>query len=147
MFVHGVLGADDAQEAANSPRIVGRYFAKLVTKAPPLSRAVCLPRPNVFLEQFVVDQRNDPLDRLVAGHAVFCIHGRLRWSDSLWILNLTEDLEPDTGKGFLQCETLITKTATSAKKKSTFLPATAWHSVSPALHGIMLGFSFVRTLT
>ncbi len=39
-------------------------------------------------------------------------------------LNLTEDLEPDTGKGFLQCETLITKTATLAKKKSTFLPAT-----------------------
>ena len=35
MFVHGMLGADDAQEAANSPRIVGRYFAKLVTKAPP----------------------------------------------------------------------------------------------------------------
>ena len=117
------------------------------SQRPPLSRAVCLPRPNVFLEQFVVDQRNDPLDRLVAGHAVFCIHGRLRWSDSLWILNLTEDLEPDTGKGFLQCETLITKTATSAKKKSTFLPATSWHSVSPALHGIMLGFSFVRTLT
>ena len=34
MFVHGVLGADDAHESANSPRIVGRYFAKLVTKAP-----------------------------------------------------------------------------------------------------------------
>jgi hypothetical protein len=39
MFVHGVLGADDAQEAANSPRIVGRYFAKLVTKAPPLKQS------------------------------------------------------------------------------------------------------------
>ena len=33
---------------------------------------------------------------------------------------MTEDLEPDTGRGFLQCETLTTNTATSAKKKSTF---------------------------
>ena len=124
MFVHGTLGADGAQEAANSPRIVGRCFAKLVTKAP-LKQSRVLSAPEVmFLEQFVTDQRNDPLDRLFAGHAIFCIHGRLRWSDSLWILNMTEDLEPDTGKGFLQCETLITKTATSAKKKSTFLPAT-----------------------
>ena len=37
---------------------------------------------------------------------------------------MTEDLEPDIGRGFLQSETLITNTATSAKKKSTFLPAT-----------------------
>ena len=48
MFVHGMLGADDAQEAANSPRIVGRYFAKLVTKAPlkqssVLSSPECVP--------------------------------------------------------------------------------------------------------
>jgi hypothetical protein len=75
----------------------------------------------VFLEQFVVDQRNDPLDRLVAGHAVFCIHGRLRWSDSLRILNLTEDLEPDTGKGFLQCETLITKNGNVGKEEVNVL--------------------------
>jgi hypothetical protein len=39
----------------------------------------------VFLERFVIDQRNDPLDRLFAGPAVFYTHGRLRWSDSLWI--------------------------------------------------------------
>ena len=62
-------------------------------------------------------------------------------------LNLTEDLEPDTGKGFLQCETLITKTATLAMKKSTFLPATVLAFGSPALHGFMLGFGYVRTLT
>jgi hypothetical protein len=77
----------------------------------------------VFLKQFVSDPRDDLLDRLFTVHAVVCIHGRLRWSDSLWILNVAEDIEPNTGKGFLQCETLITKTATSAKKKATFLPA------------------------
>jgi hypothetical protein len=124
MFLHGTLGADGAHEAASSPRIVGRCFAKMVTKAPLKQSRVLSTQEAVFLEQFVSEPGNDPLDRLFAGHAVFCIHGRLRWSDSLWILNLTEDLEPDTGRGFLQCETLITKTATSAKKKSTFLPAT-----------------------
>ncbi len=39
-------------------------------------------------------------------------------------LNVTVDLEPDTSQGSLQCETLIAKAATSAKKKSTHLPAT-----------------------
>jgi len=34
MFLHGTLGADGAHEAASSPRIVGRCFAKMVTKAP-----------------------------------------------------------------------------------------------------------------
>ena len=124
MFVHGTLGADGAQEAANSPRIVGRCFSKRITEAPLKQSRVPSAPEGVFLEQFVCDQRNNPLDRLSAGHAIFCIHGRLRWSDSLWISNVTKGLEPYTGKGFLQCETLIAKTATSAKKKSTFLPAT-----------------------
>jgi hypothetical protein len=136
MFLHGTLGADGAQEAACSPRIVGRCFAKMVTKAPLKQSRVLSTQEVVFLEQFVSDPRNVLLDRLFAGHAVFCIHGRLRWSDILWILNVAEDIEPDTGKGFLQCETSITKTATSAKKKATFLPAkilaygltgTAWY--------------------
>ena len=85
MFVHGTLGADGAQEAANSPLIVGRCFAKLVTKAPFKQGRVLSAPEVVFLERFVIDQRNDPLDRLFAGPTVFYTHGRLRWSDSLWI--------------------------------------------------------------
>ena len=119
----GTLGADGAQEATCSPRSVGRCFAKMVTRAPLKQSRVLSTQEVVFLKQFVSDPRDDLLDRLFTVHAVVCIHGRLRWSDSLWILNVAEDIEPNTGKGFLQCETLITKTATSAKKKATFLPA------------------------
>ncbi len=44
MFVHGTLGADGAQESANSPHIAGRCFAKLVTKVP-LKQSGALPLP------------------------------------------------------------------------------------------------------
>ena len=61
MFLHGTLGADGAQEAACSPRIVGRCFAKMVTKAPLKQSRVLSTQEVVFLEQFVSDPRNDLL--------------------------------------------------------------------------------------
>jgi hypothetical protein len=71
MFLHGALGADGAHDAASSPRIVGRCFAKMVAKAPLKQSRVLSTQEVVFLEQIVSDPCNDPLDRLFAGHAVF----------------------------------------------------------------------------
>jgi hypothetical protein len=92
----------------------------MVAKAPFKQSRVLSTQEVVFLEQIVSGPCNDPLDRLFSGHAVFVSMAGLYGQTAPWILKVTEDLEPDTGRGFLQCETLTTNTATSAKKKSTF---------------------------
>ena len=111
-----ILGFDGADSILESERISGLCHRLEITKRP-TKRAVVLKRTQVVaLERTLLNPGSWLPDRIMAGHCLFCVFGRLRWRDSQWVANATID------GGFLECQTLVTKTSTTALKKTTFLP-------------------------
>jgi hypothetical protein len=131
-FSAALLGLDGALDAASSVRIIGYCKKKYMQKAPLKQARVLSTSQVISLESMLVSDRAGSFevpDRIMAGHALFVLYSRSRWTDSLfpsqWAVD--EDLE---GSGFFQADTLITKTAMSAEKKTKFLPLTGH------LHGL-----------
>eukprot|EP00439_Symbiodinium_sp_Y106_P009150 s8686_g1.t1 len=106
-FAGAMLGSD-VSETANSSRVQGAANPQLqaiaVRKKIPLTVAQVR-----GLEEFVLNSDND-LAAVLAGFALYCLHGRLRWSDAQHtesepVLDLCE------GKGFLNAQLYHHKTA------------------------------------
>ena len=65
-------------------------------------------------------------DRVFSGQCLATSYLRSRWEDSQWIAQITLDIPKEApNEGFVQADTLETKTSTSAQKATTFLPMTA----------------------
>ena len=106
-FAGAMLGSD-VSETANSSRVQGAANPQLqaiaVRKKIPLTVAQVR-----GLEEFVLNSDND-LAAVLAGFALYCLHGRLRWSDA----QHTESepvLDLCDGKGFLNAQLYHHKTA------------------------------------
>jgi hypothetical protein len=123
-FCIDTLQIDGAFEATSSPRVKGFCFRAALQKNPLKQADVLKVLMVTALERIVMAVSEFEPDRIFAGHCCFCLHGRLRWSDSQSILSCVLDIAPD-GSGFGQADSLDSKTSTTADKKRTFLPLTA----------------------
>jgi hypothetical protein len=125
-FSAGLIGLDGAASAANSSRVIGYCKRRYLQKAPLKQSRTLSVAQVIHLENMVVSDdahEYDLPDRVMAGHALYTLFARARWTDSLFPTkwNLDEDEE---GGGFYQADTLISKTSTTAEKKTRFLPLT-----------------------
>lgn len=121
-FLYGLLQTDGASECAASPRIAGLCFGQLLKKRPLQPRSPLTTVQVKLLEKLSYTAEFLP-DRVMAGHALFNLYARCRWSDSMSMTSLVFDHDGHGG-GFIEGKTLSTKTSTSAQKKTTFLPIT-----------------------
>lgn len=123
-FSAGTLQADGATEATSSPRVKGLTFRQALLKRP-LRQAKLLKVSQVrILEAILISESEFPPDRVFSGHCLYCLHGRLRWSDGQATIDAELDLDPN-GFGFVQTQALDSKTSTTIQKRTTFLPFTA----------------------
>jgi hypothetical protein len=119
-FAAGTIGLIGAAGAAASPRIIGFAHRSMVTKSP--SKQACpLKLSHLATLEKVLNQSEDALDSVFSGHCLLCVNLRARWSDAQFISSFEED-EGEGLEGFIQANTLHTKTSTTAKKRTTFLP-------------------------
>ncbi|CAE7316422.1 unnamed protein product [Symbiodinium sp. CCMP2592] len=106
-FAGAMLGAD-VSDASSSARIQGaanpQVQAVVVRKKVPLTVAQVR-----ALEEFVLNSDND-LAAVLAGYALYCLHGRLRWSDAQHT-EAEPTLDVHEGKGFLNAQLYHHKTA------------------------------------
>ncbi|CAE7412230.1 SEP2 [Symbiodinium sp. CCMP2592] len=106
-FAGAMLGAD-VSDASSSARIQGaanpQVQAVVVRKKVPLTVAQVR-----ALEEFVLHSDND-LAAVLAGYALYCLHGRLRWSDAQHT-EAEPTLDVHEGKGFLNAQLYHHKTA------------------------------------
>jgi hypothetical protein len=75
------------------------------------------------LESLVTNAPELP-DRVMAGHCLYNLYARCRWSDTQHIERLITDIQPD-GSGFAEGHTYYTKTSNTVDKQRMFLPITA----------------------
>jgi hypothetical protein len=125
-FAGSVVGVDGALDACQSQRIAGFCKRKFLEKRP-LKQARVLTTDQVkCLENMVIGdgaEYFDLLDRIMAGHCLYILYARSRWSDGLRPNSIVIDkLEDDSG--YYQADTLISKTSTTVQKKTRFLPLT-----------------------
>ena len=125
VFSIGVLGLDGAKEASQSERIVGLSHRLQLTKRPTKQAKPLHRKQIIALERTLMNPKACLQDRVMAGHCLWATHGRLRWNDSLFASSVELDINADSGEGFVEAETLVTKTSTTAQKKTTFLPQVA----------------------
>jgi hypothetical protein len=125
-FSSALIGLDGAKEAASSPRVIGYCKRRYLQKSPLKQARVLSVAQVIHLESMLVSDRAleyELPDRVMAGHALYAMYARARWTDSLfptqWVLD-----EDEHGGGFYQADTLISKTSTTAEKKTRFLPLT-----------------------
>ena len=116
-----LYGFDGADQILESERIVGLCHRLEITKRPTKRARVLSRKQVVALERTLMNPLAWLPDRVKAGQDLLCIFGRLRWRDSQWLSSAKIDGGSD-GSGYLECETLITKTSTTALKKTSFLP-------------------------
>ena len=120
-LAHTVIGLDGSKESADSPRVVGLCHRLLLGKKPRKQAKVLTCDQVCILEQILEDEAADLIDRVAAGHFLFLLNGRIRWSDAECVENLEEDLD-DLGNGYLQADALGSKTSISASQKTSFFP-------------------------
>ena len=123
-FTLDLIGLDGAEEAASSSRVLGLCKRLLLTKKPRRQAKVLTRTQIVAIERTLMDPEAWLPDRIFAGHCLFLIYGRIRWGDAEKIVTLTEDLD-ETGGGYLQADSLGSKTSQSAQQKTSFLPFVA----------------------
>ena len=126
-FPGAMLGADVGETAA-SARVQGAANPQVqivaVRKKIPLTVAQVK-----GLEEFVLKSDND-LAAVLAGFALYCLHGRLRWSDAQHT-EAEPTLDLHEGKGFLNAQLYHHKTANRASlARHGLLPVAC---VTPAL--------------
>jgi hypothetical protein len=123
-FGWGTLGLDGAESIINSERICGLCHRMQLHKRP-TKRATVLTRKQVIcLERTLMNPDCDGPDRVMAGHSLWATFGRLRWRDSLYPSSIQVDIN-EYGEGYCEAQTLISKTSTTAQKKTTYLPQVA----------------------
>ena len=116
-----IVGFDGADSILQSERIRGLCHRLELTKRV-TKKAKALTRKQVIaLERIMMDPSMWLADRVKAAHDLFATFGRLRWRDSQWLSAVMVDRN-EYGSGYLECETTVTKTSTTAKKKTTMLP-------------------------
>ena len=120
-FTVDLLGLDGAKEAASSSRVLGLCNRLLLTKKPRKQARVLTRTQVVCIERTLMDPEGWLPDRIFAGHCLFLIYGRIRWGDAEKVVTLTEDLD-DVGGGYLQADSLGSKTSQSSQQKTSFLP-------------------------
>ena len=120
-FTIGTLGIDGAKEVVSSERILGHVHNAQLTKRPTKQAKLLKCRQIVALERTLRDEEAWMPDRAKAGHDLYCTFSRLRWKDSQYVTNPEIDTRDD-GSGYLETKALLTKTSTTAQKKTTFLP-------------------------
>ena len=130
-----IIGLDGALTAADSPRVAGLCH-RLLLKKRPRKQAKVLTRIQIIkLERILMDPLADIQDRIAAGHCLFLVLGRIRWSDAECIEDLEEDIaEQDVG--YIQANALGSKTSVTAQQKTAFFPfvATAFALETPKWH-------------
>jgi hypothetical protein len=122
-FAGGVLGFDGAISSASSQRIVGYCSRKLIEKKKRIQAKPLSVKQVVSLEH-LVSKAPDRIDRMLAGHMLFVLYSRARWSDAQAVEAILDDTCHD-GTGFIECHTYYVKTANNTDKKRMFLPLTA----------------------
>ena len=120
-FSISTLGLDGAQAIVDSERIKGLCFKLHLTKRPTKQAKLLTKRNVITLERTLYNPKAWLADRVFAGHCLWCLFGRLRWSDSQHSESMTLDLN-DEDKGFLESSTTQSKSSTTAIKRTTFLP-------------------------
>ena len=116
-----LIGLDGAETAASSPRVVGLCQRLLLGKRPRKQAKVLTVQQIIIIERLLMSPEAELIDRVFAGRCLFLLYARLRWSDAEHIEKLFPDVN-STGFGYLQAESLGSKTSTSAQQKTTFLP-------------------------
>jgi hypothetical protein len=122
-FAHGTLGIDGARESAVSARVAG-FCRKRILDRRPIKQAQVLTVVQVARLESIMTTSIDNLDKCFIGHSLFCLYARARWSDALYFKSIVVDNHED-GSGFIQCDTLVSKTSSTLIKKRRFLPLTA----------------------
>ena len=124
-FSGSLVGFDGATSSAGSARVIGYCKKKYLQKAPLRQARVLTVEQVIHLENMVMDDVSefDVTDRVMAGHALYAMYARSRWTDSLFPTKWELD-EDSEGGGYFQADTLISKTSTTAEKKTRFLPLT-----------------------
>jgi hypothetical protein len=125
-FCGHVLGLDGALAAAASGRVRGASFAQAVLKRPLAQRPPLTVAMAAALEDAVFEEQSI-FDRAAAGFFVFCYLARARFSDAQAVESLLPDFvgEGEAAWGYLEGKAKLVKTATTAAKKSQFLPMVA----------------------
>ena len=124
-FSQGTLGLDGSKKASESPRISGLCRKRILERRPLEQAQVLTVKQVKQLESFLENDNKDRLDRCFIGHCLFCLFARARWSDSMFIKRFHLDIQDETQNGFVQGDTLVSKTSTTVAKKRRFLPLTA----------------------
>jgi hypothetical protein len=75
----------------------------------------------VALERIMHDPTYWIADRVKASHDLYLNYSRLRWNDGMWLSSMKLD-KNEVGEGYLEAETLVTKTSNTVRKRTTFLP-------------------------
>ena len=124
-FAGSVVGIDGALQSSQSQRVSGFCKRKYLDKKPLKQSRVLTVRQVQFLESLVVgaDSGFDVLDRIMAGHCLFNLYARSRWSDSMKP-KLIELDSSEEQSGYFQADVLASKTSTTVQKKTRFLPLT-----------------------
>ena len=116
-----IIGLDGVSEISESERILGVCHRLQLTKRVTKRSEVLSRQDVVCLERTLMDPECWLPDRVMAGHCLFCLFGRLRWRDSIWIVSAVIDRGLEGG-GYLECGTQTSKTSNTAQKKSSILP-------------------------
>ena len=124
-FSGALVGFEGAATAAGSARVIGYCKKRYLLKAPLRQARVLSVEQVIHLENMVMDEMSefDLNDRVMAGHSLYAMYARARWTDSLFPSQWELDEDPEGG-GYYQADTLISKTSTTAEKKTRFLPLT-----------------------
>ena len=122
-FARYVLQVPIPDALLQDPQRKGRAHRLMLTKdvyhpARPLKAQEVATLEKMMLGQF------DTVDKYMLGAVLFAIFSRSRWSDLQYIHRMWVDRNEYEGQffGFIETETAFHKTATSLKKKMSFMP-------------------------
>ena len=113
-FAKHVLGLFGAADVLESGRVRGVMTTHYRRKRLLRQRDLLTVAQVLKLEQYVMNEKAAPADRVAAGFSLVCVFGRLRFSDAL-INSLVLDVVPtaDGSTGFLEATGTRTKITTS----------------------------------
>ena len=86
-FSASLIGLDGAKEAASSSRVSGYCKRRFLQKSPLKQARVLSVAQVIHLESMLVSDRASEYelpDRIMAGHALYTLYARARWTDSLF---------------------------------------------------------------
>ena len=122
-FLSNTLQPDGLADVQSSARISGSCHKQQLTKRPLKQSNTLLVSQVLGLESLVVTPGENDQDKCMSGQALTCLHLRARWSDGMWLSSVVPDIHPeDPNSSLFEASTLVSKTSTTAEKKTTFLP-------------------------